>query len=333
MNRTLIAIIALMVSVSAEARDQIRIVGSSTVFPFVAAAAENYSDDTGKKAPIVESIGTGAGMIEFCKGVGAEFPDIVNASRQIKQSERDMCAANGVGEITEVPLGMDGIVIAGSKKQQPLKLSRKDLFYALAKKVPVNGTLVDNPNTRWKQVNDALPDKKIEVYGPKSTSGTRDAFVETVMEHACIDDAVFTATYADKKERQKACHMIREDGHYIEAGENDNLIVQKLALNESAFGILGFSYLDQNVDKIIAHPIEGVEADYEHIADGSYPVARGLYVYVKNAHFAAIEGLKEFLIELTSEDAISEDGYLAEKGLIAYPEAKQIDTRKRLEVL
>lgn len=333
MRHLVLSLSIIICSLSAQARDQIRIVGSSTVFPFVAAAAERYSDNTGKKAPIVESIGTGAGMIEFCRGVGADYPDIVNASRQIKESERNICADNGVEAITEVPLGMDGIIIAGNIKQMPFNISRKDLFLALAKQVSVNGTLVDNPNTRWKQVNDTLPDMKIEVYGPKSTSGTRDAFVETVMEHICVNDDVFQAAYADEKDRKKACHMIREDGHYIEAGENDNLIVQKLALNDNALGIFGYSYLDQNIDKIIAHPIEGVEAEYDNISDMSYPVARSLYVYVKNAHIGSIDGLKEFINELVSEEAVSEDGYLSDKGLIAYPEAKQMTIRKTLETL
>ncbi len=333
MRHIFLSLSVIALSFSAQARDQIRIVGSSTVFPFVAAAAERYSDDTGKKAPIVESIGTGAGMIEFCRGVGADYPDLVNASRQMKDSEREICTGNGVEKITEIPLGMDGIIIAGSIKQEPFSISRKDLFLALAKQVPVNGTLVDNPNTRWKQVNDNLPDMKIEVYGPKSTSGTRDAFVETVMEHACVDDDVFKAVYADKKDRKKACHMVREDGHYIEAGENDNLIVQKLALNDAALGIFGYSYLDQNIDKIIAHPIEGVEAEYENISDMSYPIARSLYVYVKDAHIEAIDGLKAFVTELTSENAISEDGYLADKGLISYPAEKQTAIRKKLEAL
>lgn len=328
---TLFAVTAI--AFQANAREQIRIIGSSTVFPFVAAAAEQYSDNSGNKAPIVESIGTGAGMIEFCKGIGNQYPDIVNASREIKASERAICKENGVKDITELPIGMDGIIIASSKERDILNLTLKDLFMALAKQVPVNDELMDNPYTRWKQVNDTLPDIKIEMYGPKSTSGTRDAFVEMVMEVACKDMPEFIAAYPEEKTRKLACHAMREDGHYIEAGENDNLIVQKLTLNPNALGIFGYSYLDQNIDKIVAHTIEGVEPEFELISDGSYPVARSLYVYVKNAHIASVEGLKAFLQELTSEDAVSEDGYLSDKGLISHTEEKQESIRATVNAL
>ncbi len=326
-------LIAATMSVSVQAREQLRIVGSSTVFPFVAAAAEQYSEKSGDKAPIVESIGTGAGMIEFCKGIGVQYPDMVNASRQMKDSERKICLEHGVKEITELPIGMDGIVIAGSTEQEAFNLTLKDLFLALAKQVPVNGELADNPYTRWTQINKDLPDVKIEMYGPKSTSGTRDAFVEMVMEVACIDVPEFVKAYPEKKFRKHACHTMREDGAYIEAGENDNLIVQKLALNPKALGIFGYSYLEQNSDKVLAHPIEGVEPEFELISDGSYPVARSLFVYLKNAHVAAVKGLKPFAQELVSEDAVSEDGYLSDKGLISHTDEKQTEIRAIVEKL
>ncbi len=331
--RILLFIVAMMIAMPSQARDQIRIVGSSTVFPFVAAVAERYSDNTGHKAPIVESIGTGAGMLEFCKGVGTDYPDIVNASRPMLGSEKEICDANNVGEVIEVPIGMDGIVIASGIEGDIFPLTRRDLFMALAKDVPVDGKLTTNPYTRWKQVNAALPDKKIEVYGPKSTSGTRDAFVEMVMESACMDLPEFVAEYQEKKTRKTACHTMREDGHYIEAGENDNLIVQKLALNPDALGIFGYSYLDQNMDKIAAHTVDGIDAEFEHIADGSYPVARTLYVYVKKAHIDAIAGMKPFLEELISEEALSDEGYLTYKGLIPYMLEKRQAVRGRISAL
>lgn len=334
MFRYLVLILSLLsVHTVSASDDYIRIVGSSTVFPFVAAASEQFSEGTSHKAPVVESIGTGAGLIEFCKGLGAGTADIANASRAIKSSERGICDGNGVTDITEIPLGMDGVIIAGSNKQASLPLTRNILFLALAKKVPVNGELVDNPYTRWKQIDASLPDQRIEVYGPKSTSGTRDAFVELVMEPVCISRDAFKAAYADAKNRALACHMMREDGHYIEAGENDNLIVQKLVLNNAALGIFGYSYLDQNSDRIMAHPVDGVMPSYDAIADTTYPVARSLFVYVKNAHIATKPGLKPFLEELTSEDAIGEYGYLVDKGLISYQEDKRQDTRDRISQL
>jgi phosphate transport system substrate-binding protein len=303
------------------ARDYISIVGSSTVYPFATVVAEQFGKTTQYKTPKIESTGSGGGFKLFCAGVGVEHPDITNASRAIKSSEKEMCAKNGVAEVVEVKIGYDGIVVANSKKAQPLKLSRKDLYLALAKEVPdPSGAekLVPNPYETWKDVNPSLPDVKIEVLGPPPTSGTRDAFLELVMEEGATSYGFIKKM--DKKAFRAAAHTIREDGAYIEAGENDNLIVQKLEANPDALGIFGFSFLDQNMDKIQGSFVDGVQPTFEAIADGSYPVSRPLFFYVKKAHVDVIPGMKEYLAEFTSEKAWGPDGYLAEKGMIPMPD-------------
>jgi len=301
---------------SAEARNQIRIVGSSTVFPFSTTVAEQFGKSTAFKTPVVESTGSGGGMKLFCAGVGEEHPDITNASRRIKKSEFEKCTANGIG-ITEVKIGFDGIVLANSKSGPTLDLTLSQIFLALAAKVPVDGKLVDNPYKVWSDIDPKLPKEKIEVLGPPPTSGTRDAFVEIAMEHGCKG-------VAGAKElglAKKACHVIREDGAFIEAGENDNLIVQKLEANPKAVGIFGFSFLDQNADKIKGAHIDGVAPEFEKIAAGKYPVSRSLYFYVKQQHVGVIPGIKEYVAEFTSEKAWGPDGYLVDKGLIPLPDA------------
>lgn len=328
MNRKSIAIAAfsaVMVATSAQAasRDQISIVGSSTVYPFSTVVAQQFGEKTSFKTPIVESTGSGGGLKLFCAGVGVEHPDITNASRRIKKSEYDQCQANGVKDIIEVKIGYDGIVVANSKKADQLSLTRKDIFLALAKDIPDpkgGDKLVSNPYKTWKDVNGSLPAIKIEVLGPPPTSGTRDAFVELAMEGGCKK---FDFIKAMKKEDSKAykgvCHTLREDGAYVEAGENDNLIVQKLEANPSALGIFGFSFLDQNSDKVQGSKVDGVEPTFDAIADGSYPVSRPLYFYAKKAHIGSIPGIEEFLAEFTSEQAWGEEGYLSDRGLIPMP--------------
>ena len=306
------------------ARDYIFVVGSSTVYPFATVVAEQFGKTSSFKTPKIESTGSGGGLKLFCAGVGVEHPDITNASRRIKSSEVELCAKNGVTDIVEVKIGYDGIAVANSKAGQRLQLTRKDLFLALAKDVPDptgQARLVANPYKSWKQVNSALPDMPIEVLGPPPTSGTRDAFVELVMEHGCEEFAFIGKM--DKKAKTAACQTVREDGAYIEAGENDNLIVQKLAANPQALGIFGFSFLDQNTDKVQGSLVDGVEPTFENIADGKYPVSRPLFFYVKKAHMAAIPGLKEYLAEFTSEKAWGTDGYLADKGMIPMPDAER----------
>jgi phosphate transport system substrate-binding protein len=308
-------------------RDYINIVGSSTVYPFATVVAEQFGKTTQFKTPKIESTGSGGGLKLFCAGVGVEHPDITNASRRIKQSEYETCAANGVKEIVEVKIGYDGIVLASSKKAAPLKLTRKDIFLALAKDVPdPNGDekVVPNPYKTWKEVNPALPDKSIEVLGPPPTSGTRDAFTELAMEDGANHFAWIKAlSKADKKKYQAIAHSVREDGAYIEAGENDNLIVQKLEANPNALGIFGFSFLDQNTDKIHGSYVDGVQPAFEAIADGKYSLSRPLFFYVKKAHVGVIPGIQEYLNEFTSEKAWGADGYLAEKGMIPMPDAER----------
>ena len=312
--------VAMSASV-AMARDYISIVGSSTVYPFATVVAEQFGKTTKFKTPKIESTGSGGGLKLFCAGVGVQHPDITNASRRIKKSECATCAKNGVKEIVEIKIGYDGIVIANSKKAAALKLTRKDMFLALAKDVPdPSGAdkLVPNPYKTWKDVNKDLPAVKIEVLGPPPTSGTRDAFVELVMDEAAKEFPVIKKL--DKKAFAKAARTLREDGGYVEAGENDNLIVQKLAANPDALGIFGFSFLDQNTDTIQGSFVEGVQPTFEAIASGKYPVSRPLYFYVKKAHVGKIPGMEEYLKEFTSEKAWGTEGYLADKGMIPMPD-------------
>ncbi len=311
---------ALAANAYAAGRSTISVVGSSTVYPFATVVAERFGKKTSFSTPKIESTGSGGGMKLFCNGVGLNTPDITNASRRIKKSEYDKCQANGVTDIIEVHIGFDGIAVANSNKSPQLKLTRKDLFLALAEKVPNpdgSKSLVENPYKTWKQVNPALPDVAIEVLGPPPTSGTRDAFAELALEGGCKKfDWIKAMKKTDKKTYKGVCHTVREDGPYIEAGENDNLIVQKLDRNPNALGIFGFSFLEQNDDKVQGSLIEGKAPEFETIADGSYPISRPLYFYVKKAHMESIPGIGDFLKEFTSEAAMGEDGYLLDKGLI-----------------
>jgi phosphate transport system substrate-binding protein len=312
-------------------RDYINIVGSSTVYPFATVVAEQFGKTSRYKTPKIESTGSGGGLKLFCAGVGVEHPDITNASRRIKKTELEKCQHNGVREIVEVKIGYDGIVLANSKKSRPMKLSRKDVFLALAKEVPDpqgGEKLVANPYRTWKDVNSSLPNKKIEVLGPPPTSGTRDAFVELAMESGAKKFGWLAALRKQDKKRFKGiAHTIREDGAYIEAGENDNLIVQKLAANPNALGIFGFSFLDQNTDKIQGSFVDGVQPTFKAIASGDYPVSRPLFFYVKKAHIGVIPGMEGYLTEFTSEKAWGPDGYLADKGMIPMPEAERYKYR------
>ncbi|RCX31272.1 phosphate ABC transporter substrate-binding protein (PhoT family) [Thioalbus denitrificans] len=314
-------------SANAAARDYISIVGSSTVYPFATVVAEQFGKTSSFKTPKIESTGSGGGLKLFCAGVGVENPDITNASRRIKSSEVETCAANGVKEIVEIKIGYDGIAVANSKQAGQFSLTRRDLYLALAKDVPAadgSEKLVANPYKTWKDVNPALPATAIEVLGPPPTSGTRDAFVELVMEHGCKDTPwVAAMEKSDKNAFKAACFTIREDGAYIEAGENDNLIVQKLEANPDALGIFGFSFLDQNTDMVQGSLIDGVAPTFEAIASGDYPVSRPLFFYVKKAHVGVIPGIQEYVNEFTSDKAWGPEGYLADKGLIPMPEEER----------
>ncbi|UCG74361.1 MAG: substrate-binding domain-containing protein [Chromatiales bacterium] len=306
------------------ARDYISIVGSSTVYPFATVVAEQFGRTTDFKTPKIESTGSGGGLKLFCTGIGVDHPDVTNSSRRIKASEVEMCAENGVEQIVEVKIGYDGIVLANSTETAVLELTLRQVFLALAKDVPDPGgarKLVPNPYQKWSDIDPGLPAVRIEVLGPPPTSGTRDAFAELAMEGGCKTFDWIKAIKSEDKSRFKAiCHAVREDGRYIEAGENDNLIVQKLRANPDALGIFGFSFLDQNADVVQGSIINGSGPTFDAIADGDYAVSRPLYFYVKKAHVDAIPGIREYLEEFTGERAVGQEGYLADRGLIPLPE-------------
>ena len=330
---SLVVVAAMGSSAYAQAgRDYISIVGSSTVYPFTTTVAEQFGKGGTFKTPKVESSGTGGGIKLFCDGVGAQYPDIANASRAIKPSEVDACNKAGVKDIVEVKIGYDGIAIANSKKNTLFKLSRRDLFLALAKTVPDpdnTQSLIANPYKTWNQINKSLPADKIEVLGPPPTSGTRDAFAELVLDAGCATFANIKALKdTDEARFKKVCQSVREDGAYIEAGENDNLIVQKLGANPKALGVFGYSFLEANISQIQGATIDGVAPTFENIASGSYPVSRPLYFYVKKAHIGVIPGINEFLAEYVSPRAMGADGYLAGKGLVPLPAAELAKVRK-----
>ena len=330
------AVVLTVMAGAAQAADQIRIVGSSTVYPFSATVAEQFGKTSSFRTPIVESTGSGGGLKLFCAGIGERYPDITNASRRIKSSEVGRCAENGIDHIIEVKIGYDGIVIANSRETQRFGLSLKDIFLALAKDVPASdgdgdGTLRPNPYKTWKDVNPGLPDTGIEVLGPPPTSGTRDAFVELAMEGGCQKfDWIKAMKKKDKNAYKALCHTIREDGAYIEVGENDNLIVQKLGANPDALGIFGYGFLDQNSDTMQGSIVNGNAPTFENIADGKYPVSRPLYFYVKTAHIGRVAGIEEFMAEFTSDKASGEEGYLSDKGLIPMPVAERRDWHGRV---
>lgn len=312
-----------------QGRNYIAIVGSSTVYPFSTVVAERFGRGQAFRTPKVEATGSGGGLKAFCAGVGARFPDIANASRRIKASELALCQDNGVDAVLEVKVGYDGIVLANAAGAARVALTRTQLWLALAKNVPAadgSERLIANPYRRWIDVDPSLPDAEIEVLGPPPTSGTRDAFVELAMTGGCQGIDWIRALQASNAPRFRAiCQAVREDGHFVETGENDNLVVQKLRANPTALGILGFSFVDQNTDKVQGSVIDGFEPTFENIASGRYAVSRSLYFYVKRAHIGVIPGLDEFVAEFTSERAWGRDGYLAARGLIPMPIAERAE--------
>ena len=304
-------------------RDYVYVVGSSTVYPFATVVAERFGRSTAFKTPKIEATGSGGGLKLFCQGIGVDHPDIVTSSRRMRPSEVDACSRTGVEGIIEIKIGYDGIVIANSVRGPQLELSSADIFFALAKRVPSGepGRLVPNPNNTWADVRVGLPEQRIEVLGPPPTSGTRDVFVELAMETGCTTiDWVAALRERDEDAFRSICHTIREDGAFVEAGENDNLIVQKLDGNPRAVGIFGFNFFDQNIEKVKVVRVDGVAPTFEAIEFGGYPVSRPLYLYVKKAHVDVIPGLRGFLREFTSERAWGEEGYLSERGLVPMPE-------------
>ena len=327
------AVVGALASTPALARDQIKIVGSSTVYPYAQAVSEEFTKKSGNKAPVLESTGTGGGMKIFCKGIGEGHPDITNASRAMKKSEWKLCLENGVKDVTEVQIGSDGLSIALSRNGDDFDLTTEQIYLALAKQVPVDGKLVANPNKTWNDVDKSLPNQAIIVYGPPPTSGTRDAFVELAMHEGCQELDYYKAKKAelDKKAFKNLinveCSPMRQDGAFIESGENDNLIVQRLEADPKALGIFGYSFLFENQDKLKPVRVKGVEPSTETIADGSYGISRPLFFYIKNAHRNVIKGLDDYIAEFVSENSFGPDGYLSERGLVSLPN----DQRKKVQ--
>ena len=320
----------MVVAGAAQARDQIRIVGSSTVYPFTTAVAEQFGKTSGMKTPVVESTGTGGGMKLFCAGVGESHPDVTNASRRMKKGEFETCQKNGVKDIVEIKVGFDGLTIAQSKQGTALKLTLAQVFMALAKQVPgADGKLVANPYKTWSDIDKSLPNIKIEVLGPPPTSGTRDSLHELFMEAGAESiPALKDLKKADSKAFEKAWKSIREDGAYVEAGENDNVIVAKLEANKNAFGIFGYSFLEENAAKLRGVAINGVVPEYDSISSGKYKGSRALWVYLKKAHVGTVPGIDKFAAEYVSAKALGEDGYLAKKGLVTLPKSELETVRK-----
>lgn len=320
MNKTMLTLAAVLFAFGTSSvyatSDVIRIVGSSTVYPFTTAVAEQFAKKNGVAAPIVESTGTGGGVKLFCAGDGADTPDAVNASRKMKDEEKKICAENGVNNITEIAIGLDAIVLAMSKEHPGMNLSTQEIYRALAKYVVVNGSFIENTAKTWKDIRSDLPADKIEVLGPPPTSGTRDSFVELVLEKECKAEIKKNNFIVSEEDEKIFCRTVREDGAYVEAGENDNLIVQKLQANPAALGIFGYSFLEENLNTIQGVVINDVAPDYDTVAAGKYPIARKLFVYFKGSHLDSNPNLKKFMEEYQSEEAIGADGYLADKGLI-----------------
>jgi phosphate transport system substrate-binding protein len=320
-----VAAVAFAAEASAQSRDQIRIVGSSTVFPYTQAVAEEFARTTGNPSPVVESTGTGGGMKIFCAGIGVEHPDFTGASRAMKESEWERCMSNGVTDVTEALIGYDGLSMAVSRKGAKMDVSKAQLFLALAAEVPVDGEIKENPYTNWKEIDSSLPDAKIQVFGPPPTSGTRDAWVELVMEEGCEEFEAVEALEKDRKE--EVCQRMRQDGLFIEAGENDNLIVQRLEADSTAYGIFGYSFLFENQDKLMPVKVGGVEPSAETIETGEYGVSRPLFFYVKNAHRGVIPGMEDFIAEYMSEAAMGPGGYLSERGLVPLGDERRAEVQ------
>jgi len=325
------AVMALSVAACGQGgqRNGIWAAGSSTVFPFATRVAENFGRNNPDGAPPrVESLGTGGGIQAFCQGLGPSTPDIANASRPMKQSEFDKCAENGVTDIVELKIGYDGIVVATARTGASFNFELKDLYEGLAKEAPgPNGTFVPNPARTWADINPTLPNQRIQVYGPPPTSGTRDAFVELGMTAGAKLIPAVAAVEDDKDRFESLAHTVREDGAWIDSGENDNAILQTLTRTPGSLGVFGYSFLEQNMDTVKAETIDGVAPSPQTIADGTYPLARSLYIYVKKAHIGVTPGLQEFLIEFTSEAAVGQGGYLQDRGLVPLPEAELVNQR------
>ena len=324
-HRGLLALVLVCAAAPAMARDQIIIVGSSTVYPFTNLVIERFARTTGFPAPFSEATGTGGGIDRFCAGPGFDTPDLTGASRPIRADEIVQCQENRVFEITELPIGRDGIVLAGGGTSVEMTLSLAQVFQALAAEVPVDGQIVANPYTHWNQIDPALPEIEIEVFGPPSTSGTRDALIQLAMEPGCATFDAVTALEPDREE--EVCTSIRTDGHYVDAGEDDQVIADMLLLRPTSVGIFGFSFLEGNADVLTGHAIEGTVPDFDSIASGDYPLSRPLFLYVKNAHIDGVPGMGALIQEYISERAIGPEGYLVEAGLVPLTATERNHTR------
>ena len=335
-KKTSIALLAsAALTVSLSARDQIKIVGSSTVYPFSSSVAEELGATSKYPTPVVESTGSGGGMKLFCAGNGLNTPDITNASRRMKTKEFKLCEKNGVVDITESVIGYDGIAFAQSISNNAFDISKENLALAVAKEVPSKDgkKLIANPYKKWSDIDASLPNREIIVYGPPKSSGTRDAFEELVMQKTFKKLSVYTDLYkADKKanKKYKKYSVVRTDGVYVESGENDNLIVQKLDKNRNAFGVFGFSFLIENDDKVQGATINGVKPTPTNISSGKYPVSRSLFFYVKNSHTKKVPAINKYVNLFMSEKMIGKDGILAEIGLIALPDATRTAMRSNV---
>lgn len=332
---TLVLLASLTLTVSASARDQIRIVGSSTVYPFSSSVAEELGATTSYPTPVVESTGSGGGMKLFCAGNDLNTPDITNASRRMKTKEFKLCSKNGVNDITEAVIGYDGIAFAQSKSNTPMNITAEQLALAVAAEVPdKNGKLIQNPYKKWSEINSSLPNREIIIYGPPKSSGTRDAFEEMVLQKTFKKMDVYTSLYKKDKKKYKAYKKyskIRQDGVFVPSGENDNIIVQKLNKNKNSFGIFGYSFLMENEDKVQGARINGVEPTPTNIASGKYPIARSLFFYIKNSHRKEVPAMKKYISMFMDENMIGEDGILGEIGLIPLPNEVRKNMRTSVE--
>ena len=334
-KKTSMALIASALLVTTlSARDQIKIVGSSTVYPFSSAVAEELGKNGKVPTPVVESTGTGGGLKLFCSGFGIDTPDIANASRKIKDKELQQCAENGVLNITEALIGFDGIAIAQDSKVAGFNVTKAQLALAVAEEVPSKDgkTLIKNPYKKWSDIDASLPNREIVVYGPPKSSGTRDSFEELVLQHVFEKMPVYTDLFkADENanKKYKAYSVIRTDGVYVESGENDNLIVQKLTKNPAALGIFGYSFLEENKDKVSAVTVDNIAPTPENISSSKYPVARSMYFYIKNSHIDQVPAIKEYVNLFMSEKMIGKDGILADIGLIPLDAKVREEARKK----
>lgn len=316
----------------AAARDQVQVAGSSTVLPYAKIVAEQFGETFNKfKTPVVESGGSGAGIKEFCKGVGENTIDIANASRPIKKDEIKSCQDAGVKEIQEVKIGYDGIVFATDAKGPDWALVPADIYKALAAKIVVDGKLVDNPNTKWNQVNAKLPAWDIAAYIPGEKHGTREVFETKLLDAGCDKAALKAAGVTDEKEIGKTCIAIRKDGKAIDIDGDYTETLARIDSNKTGVGVFGLAFYENNADKLKVATVSGITPSTETIAKGEYPVSRPLFFYVKKAHLGVVPGLKEYVDFFLTDQMIGPDSPLAEYGLVSAPEVERKGQREAFD--